>query len=158
MINNLVEIFTKDEFDSESEKFSNFLKNALSKNTEIKFSKIYRISLNKNSNYFKRIADEILIDPIVEIYRLNNKFYGAKPLNLSRYDFSVDVWFKEGITDVVGESVKNIITDCGFTSPDKVSFARRFYFSDINKKQAEEFINENFANKLINDIMVTDLK
>lgn len=154
MIDNLVEIFTKDKFDSESKKFSNFLKNSLSKNTEIKFSKIYRISVNENINYFKRIADEILTDPIVEIYRLNNKFYGGK-LDLSCYDFWVDVWFKEGITDVVGESVKNIISDYGLPPPDKVSFAKRFYFSDIDKKQAEEFINENFANKLINDIVVS---
>ncbi|MEF3279847.1 MAG: hypothetical protein K6357_02620 [Elusimicrobiota bacterium] len=143
-----IEVFTKDEFDRESKNISESFFSFSQIKGNIKFSKIYDIKAEEKEEYFKKIAEDILVDPVVEYYILGEKT--PRPFN---FNVSIEVWFKKGVTDVVGESVKNIIGVYGMRMPDDAQSARCYYFSlKADKNILKEFIYENFANELINDI------
>lgn len=143
-----IEVYTKDSFDKETQNVEKLFKSFSGFNTRMKYTKIYDIILDEKKNYFKKIAKEVIIDPIVEEYRI----YEEK-LPFSNFDIFVEVWYKKSVTDVVGKSVVDAIEKAGFKRPEDVRTAKCFYFKNLNNKLIKEFINENFSNELINDVI-----
>jgi len=144
----IIEIFTLDKFDKESFNITSAFKKYGGK-SDIKFSKLYNIFLTASSSYFKKVADEILLDSIVESYSIfkDSSLYSFKS------SLIIDIWFKDSVTDIVGESVKLAIRDGGFKEPDCVRTAKRFYFFNFDKN-AFDFIMEDYANELIHKVNV----
>ncbi len=140
-----IEIFTKDEFDKESENVTRLF-NEYGGKGKIKVSKVYKIEADENIDYFKKISEDLLIDNIVEFYTLRFE---------NRANFVIDMFLKKGVSDVVGESVKMAVKDMDLNMPKDVRTGKRFYFYSNDKELAKEFIMEEFANELIHKI---DLK
>jgi hypothetical protein len=61
----IIEIFTLDEFDKESANITEAFRN-YGGSSNIKFTKLYRIVSKNNLSYFKKIAEDVLVDEIVE--------------------------------------------------------------------------------------------
>jgi len=142
----IVEIFTIDKFDKESKNITDAFKNYGGK-CDIKFTKLYKIIADKDISYFKKIAEEVLVDKIVENYGIYDDL-GKTMLN---FPFVIDIWFKESVTDICGESVKLAIRDAGYMEPVSVRTAKRFYFSNKDSK-ALSFVMEDYANELIHRV------
>ena len=142
----IIEIFTVDKFDKESTHITKMFKNYGGR-SRIKFSKLYKVVCESSKNYFVKVAKDVLVDHIVERYKIfdDDNFFSFKA------SVVIDLWFKESVSDICGESVRDAIGDAGFIKPLYVRTAKRFYFLDSNKK-ALEFIMENYANELIHRI------
>lgn len=148
-----IEIITLERFDVESKNIEKVFFDFSGLNSKIKLSRIYEISKDANKDYFKKIAEEMLYDPIVENFKLvvsDKRFFPG-------YKIFVKVSFKKGVTDVVGESVKKIISDMGYESPGEVKTSKGFYFSLNDKTEIINFIKENYANELIHNIVVEEI-
>ena len=92
----------------------------------------------------KKVAQELLVDPVTQ------DFYSGKR-NLPKGAVSVEVWFKEGVTDTVGETARKGIADLGITGEFSVSTARRYllYGKNISKKKTGAIANRLLANEVI---------
>lgn len=143
-----IEVYTKDKFDKETQNIEKLFKSFSGFNTDIKYTKIYDIILDKGKDYFNKIAREVILDPIVEEYRIYDK-----KLPFDDFDISIEVWYKKSVVDVVGKSVVDAIEKAGFKRPDDVRTAKCFYFKNVDTKLIKEFIDENFSNELINEVI-----
>lgn len=146
----IIEIYTHDKYDIESKNIEKMFYRFSSKNISIKMTKLYKIKECENNIDIKKVAEDILIDPIVEGYllRKENSFVNG-------YKGFIDVFLKDSITDVVGESVGDIIKRVTGKSF-RVRTGRSFYFSG-SKDLFIDFIKEEFFNELIHKINVREL-
>lgn len=145
----IIEIYTNDLYDFESRNLTTAfgkLNNGL--DIKIKVSKLYKINNIKDKKILSSIASDILIDPIVEYYSFENK-----DNCLVGYDGYVDIFLKDNISDVVGESVSDIVEKVKGIKV-LVRTGKRFYYKG-KKHLFIDFIKEEFFNELIHKI---DLK
>jgi phosphoribosylformylglycinamidine synthase len=92
----------------------------------------------------KKVARELLADPVTQ------EFYAGKR-SLPKGAASVEVWFKDGVTDTVGETARKGIADLGITGEFAVSTARRYllYGKNISEKKAAAIAGRLLANEVI---------
>jgi len=92
----------------------------------------------------RKIARELLLDPVTQRYWLGRR---RKPAGA----ISVEVWFKEGVTDTVGETALKGIKDLGLKGAEKVLTAKRYflYGKGIGRKTAEIIAGRLLANEVI---------
>ncbi|MFH2067962.1 MAG: phosphoribosylformylglycinamidine synthase subunit PurS [Candidatus Omnitrophota bacterium] len=92
----------------------------------------------------QKVARELLSDPITQDF-----YYGKRAL--PRGAVSVEVWFKEGVTDTVGETARKGISDLDITGEFTVSTARRYllYGKNIPAKKAAIIASRLLANEVI---------
>jgi phosphoribosylformylglycinamidine (FGAM) synthase PurS component len=92
----------------------------------------------------EKVARELLSDPVTQ------EFY-SKKRPLPKGAVSVEVWFKKGVTDTVGETARKGIADLGITGEFSVSTARRYllYGKNISGKKAAAIAGRLLANEVI---------
>ena len=147
----IIEIYTKEKFAFNEEqnlinKLSYFIfcKNA-------RESKLYYIEGNYSQEEKKIIASEILSDKIVENYSFRRRKF-------KNNFFRFEIWFKDGITDVVAESVSNAIEDYGFDRTKKVKTGKAIYIETDNFEKARKAVKECFVNELIQKSQISELE
>lgn len=112
-----------------------------------KTSQLYRISGKISVQERERIAKDLLCDPIIQEFKIDKS---AAPSGTGA--MRVDVWFKQGVTDVVGDSVKKGIQDLGITGVEEVRTGARYRFWGLPNKEAAENLAESYlANTLVQD-------
>lgn len=84
---------------------------------------LYRFEGGLQESDVRRIAEQLLVDPITEQYRLH-----AGPLPARAGKKSVQVWLKPGVTDTVAESVAKAIRDLGVTQDVTIKTGHVFSF------------------------------
>lgn len=112
-------------------------------------TKIFKFeSVKNNIPELKKIAKEILTDPITEYF----KIYPAEDFKINNY-VVIDVWYKPGVLDAVAESVKFIIKTVKLDATEfKISTGKRYYFLSKNKLsdiQIKKILNNFLMNPLI---------
>ena len=112
--------------------------------TAVETGSIFLIKGKISPDGLKKIARELLVDPVTQ------EFYSGKRA-LPKGAVSVEVWFKEGVTDTVGETARKGITDLGIAGEFAVSTARRYllYGKNISKKKTGAIANRLLANEVI---------
>jgi len=92
----------------------------------------------------QKVARELLADPITQDF-----YYGKRALPEGAV--SVEVWFKEGVTDTVGETARKGIADLGINGEFSVSTARRYllYGKNISKKKTAVIASRLLSNEVI---------
>ncbi|MDO9573454.1 MAG: phosphoribosylformylglycinamidine synthase subunit PurS [Candidatus Contubernalis sp.] len=112
--------------------------------TGAEIGSIFLIKGNISPAGLKKVAQELLVDPVTQ------EFYSGKRA-LPKGAISVEVWFKEGVTDTVGETTRKGIADLGITGEFSVSTARRYllYGKSISKKKTAAIANRLLANEVI---------
>jgi len=81
-----------------------------------------------------------------------------KIIHLGEENLKIILWFKEGITDVVAESVSNAIEDYGFDRPKKVKTGKAIYIETDNFEKARKAVKECFVNELIQKSQISELE
>ncbi|MCX5642403.1 MAG: phosphoribosylformylglycinamidine synthase subunit PurS [Candidatus Omnitrophica bacterium] len=111
---------------------------------EVKTGSIFLIQGKISPSGLQKVARELLADPVTQDF-----YSGKRPL--PRGAVSVEVWFKEGVTDTVGETAEKGITDLGIAGKFAVSTARRYllYGKNISKKKAADIAGRLLANEVI---------
>ena len=98
----------------------------------------------------KKVARELLADPVTQEFYL-----GKKPAPQGAV--SVEVWFKEGVTDTVGETTRKGIADLGLRGDFPVATARRYllYGRSLSQKKVEAIAGRLLANEVIQTYKIT---
>ncbi len=118
----------------------------------VETSQLYRFTGRATDTESQRIANDLLCDPIIEQWRLDTptRAAGAKTTALT-----IDVWYKPGVTDVVGESVAKGIRDLGISSISAVRTGARYRLRGATPKEtAERLARALFANILVQDYVI----
>ena len=112
--------------------------------TRAEIGSIFLIKGNISPANLQKVAQELLSDPVTQ------DFYSGKRA-LPKGAVSVEVWFKEGVTDTVGETARKGIADLGITGEFAVSTAKRYllYGKSISEKKTEAVANRLLANEVI---------
>jgi phosphoribosylformylglycinamidine synthase len=102
----------------------------IKENPDVKYIPVYLIEGNADLREINNIAKNLLIDPITEhciiksVAEKNNHAEHEKKSGIE-----VEVWFKQGVTDVVSESVLKAIKDLGINKEIKIKTGRKYVFT-----------------------------
>src|SRR5258706_4100416 len=108
-------------------------------------AQLYRISGQLSAEERARISRDLLCDPI-----LHESREGVAP----KPDKSmvIDVWYKQGVTDVVGDSVQKGVKDLGINGVQDVRTGMRYHLEGVTRREvAEKIALALLANALVHD-------
>lgn len=118
---------------------------------------LYKLEGKMNKQEIIKIAEELLTDRIVEKYSVDQR-----PDNHNI--FFADIWYKQGVTDVVGESVLKAIRDLDIFSVQNVLSGIRYKIVKKNRKSEGtiekkilDFVNKELLNPLIQQCQLQKL-
>ncbi len=115
-------------------------------------AQLYRLFGHLSPSERERIARDLLCDPIMEQWQLAD---GPTPTDVKSHPLTVDVWFKPGVTDVVGDSVRKGIDDLGIKSVCAVRTGSRFRFWGlVSQEAAERMARTYLANPLVQEFSI----
>jgi len=114
----------------------------------VESSQLYRLSGDIAAGDRARIANDLLCDPIIQDWAEESR----NPLAEKSRPVRLDVWFKQGVTDVVGDSVRKGILDLGISGVDAVRTGTRYRFWGLpNREAAERIADAYLANSLVQE-------
>jgi phosphoribosylformylglycinamidine (FGAM) synthase PurS component len=140
----IIEIWTKEKYaKNEEEGFSGRMAHAGLKVSASRLSRLYRVEGEFSRAEFERLGKELLTDPITEKYSLSQWKPGLKNA------WRVEVWLKDSVTDVVGESVKGAIADVLGREPKTVRFGRAYYAACESEAKLKRAVVKTLANEVV---------
>ena len=114
----------------------------------VKFLQIYKISGKPAKNRVDFICRNILIDPVTQYASIR------KSLKKDNYH-AIEVWYKKGVTDSVGESVKKAIEDIGIENIESVSTGKKYILEGaLDKDILKEIATKLLANSVVEDYYI----
>jgi len=108
-------------------------------------AQLYRLEGDVSRGDSDRIAKELLCDPIIQECQDH----------LMPKSMVVDIWFKAGVTDVVGDSVLKGIRDLDIQGVQQVRTGMRYAFEGVTKREtAEKIALALLVNPLVHEATV----
>ena len=115
---------------------------------EVRTAQIYYLEGNIDSDIVCQIALKLLADPITQNFECNDM--EAVSPNLSKNDLAIEVQFKLGVTDAVGQSVEKGILDLGIMGIKSVQTGRKYWIKgNVNHTQVETIACRLLSNEVI---------
>ena len=115
---------------------------------EVRTAQIYYLEGNIDSDIVYQIALKLLADPITQNFECNDM--EAVSPNLSKNDLAIEVQFKLGVTDAVGQSVEKGISDLGIMGIKSVQTGRKYWIKgNVNHTQVETIACRLLSNEVI---------
>lgn len=123
----------------------------------IRSAQLYKITGDLSAKDGERAARDLLCDPVVQDFAA--KAWSQPPKNSTPSKKApamvVDVWFKPGVTDVVGESVLKGLKDLNLTHVQDVHTGMRFTLLGAKRASEAERVAKVFlANPLIHECSI----
>ena len=112
---------------------------------DLKVSYLYLIEGNLNLSHIKTICEKLLIDPVTQEYKIANLKHKISDRNAH----IVEVWYKQGVTDAVGDTTKIGIKDLGIEGDFSVRTGMKYTLVGVNIKEAEKIADKILANKVV---------
>lgn len=145
----IIEIRTKEKYaKNEEDGFIARMAHAGLKVKAARLSRLYRVDGEFGRADFDRLGRDLLADPVSETYTL-------KPWRpaLGRA-WRVEVWLKDSVTDVVGESVKGAVTDVLGKEPPVVRFGRAYCVACESELKLRHAVAKTLVNETVNKFTV----
>ncbi|AQQ70882.1 Phosphoribosylformylglycinamidine synthase 2 [Limihaloglobus sulfuriphilus] len=116
---------------------------------KVESSRVFLIDADFEDQFARRVAAELLVDPVCENY-----YIGRRPLpDTGGAKSLIEVHLKSGVTDPVAESVTMGITDMG-CKPAMVRTARKYvFYGDLTDEQLRFIARRALANDCIEDVI-----
>ncbi len=111
----------------------------------VRTATIYWIEGTFNAQIIDRIGSELLADPITQTYTFAYQ-------NNSSKDWTLEVQFKPGVTDAVGDSAVKGIQDLGITGVTTVRTGHKYWLAGDLEAEVVEKIAQRL---LMNDVIQT---
>ena len=109
----------------------------------VRTATVYWIEGTLNTQTIDRIGSELLADPITQTYTCVNQDNGSK-------DWTLEVQFKPGVTDAVGDSTVKGIQDLGITGVMTVRTGHKYWLTgDLNAEVVETIAQRLLMNDVI---------
>ena len=123
----------------------------MSSASNIKFSQLYRIDGALKKDKLNFICNDILSDSITQRFLFAG---GKKKSDGSHF---IEVWYKKGVTDAVGESVKKAIEDVGIKGIKSVMTGKKYSFDGhLAERELKEIAAKLLANTLVEDYYIDE--
>ena len=120
----------------------------LAKTGQVASAQLYKVKGKLSNEERARIASDLLCDPVLNESREETAHKKSKGM-------VIDVWYKAGVTDVVGESVKKGIADLNVPGVQEVRTGMRYHLPGITKRDtAEKIALALLVNPLIHELTV----
>lgn len=145
----IIEIRTKEKYaKNEEEGFIARMAHAGLKVKAARLSRLYRVDAPFGRAEFDRLGRGLLADPVSETYTL-------KPWrpSLGRA-WRVEVWLKDSVTDVVGESVKGAVADVLGREPAAVRFGRAYCAACASEAELRRAVAKTLLNETVNKFTI----
>jgi phosphoribosylformylglycinamidine (FGAM) synthase PurS component len=127
----------------------------LGKIKDVRTGQLYRLVGELQPEQWETIARNLLCDPVVQDYSKGHVAITARSKHSAPAPVVVDVWYKAGVTDVVGESVLKGIKDLAVASVSEVRTGTRYRFTGISTKEAaQKLALALLANPLVHDYVI----
>lgn len=140
----IIEIKTKEKYAKNEEAgFIGRMAHAGLKVRAARLSRLYRVEAGFSRAEFARLGADLLADPVTETWSLSRPRPGLK-------GWRVEVWLKDSVTDVVGESVKGAIADVLGQEPDAVRFGRAYYVACESELKLKHAVAKTLVNETVN--------
>ncbi|MBI5124290.1 MAG: phosphoribosylformylglycinamidine synthase subunit PurS, partial [Candidatus Omnitrophica bacterium] len=111
---------------------------------EVKFVYVYLLEGGINEADIKKIAEELLVDPVTQDYSYKGSVCGEKGYRV------VEIAYNAGVMDPVEESAKKAISDLGITGVHTVNTAKRYLLKgSLSKSEARAIAEKILYNKVI---------
>ena len=111
----------------------------------VRTATVYWIEGTLDAEAINRISTELLADPITQVYT-------CRPESDSVKRWTLEVQFKPGVTDAVGDSAVKGITDLGITGVTRVRTGQKYWFTGNLSTERLETIARRL---LMNDVIQT---
>ena len=111
----------------------------------VRTATVYWIEGSLNTHSINRIGAELLTDPITQTYTFTTQNDTAK-------SWTLEVQFKPGVTDAVGDSTVKGITDLGITGVTTVRTGHKYWLTGVLNAEVIETIALRL---LMNDVIQT---
>lgn len=116
---------------------------------DVRIKNLYRIEGEIDDALLRRICREILIDRVSQDFKIYKKSRGEKG------KWTVEVWFKKGVTDTVAETTEKAIRDIGIKNSLKISTGKKYILEgDLRREDVENISVKILANTLIHDYSI----
>ena len=127
-MNYKIEIFHKDGvFDAEGEKVKSDIRDlGISGIKKVKTEQLYIINGNLTDKEIETVCKELLIDSVVQEYRIVDFQTITSHTQTESDIYSIEVFYKKGVTDAVGESALKAIKDMGIENVNSVRTGRKY--------------------------------
>jgi phosphoribosylformylglycinamidine (FGAM) synthase PurS component len=114
-------------------------------------AQLYRLDGQLSESDRKRIAEDLLCDPILQEYREDTPVKSEGKSG----SLVIDIWYKTGVTDVVGDSVLKGIEDLNIHGVKAVRTGMRYHLAGVTRKEEAEKISlALLANPLVHESVV----
>ncbi|MDO8802897.1 MAG: phosphoribosylformylglycinamidine synthase subunit PurS [Elusimicrobiota bacterium] len=145
----IIEIWTKEKYArNEEAAFIARLAHAGLKVKAARLSRLYKVDADFSKEEFEKIASELLTDNITEHYSLSPGKAGLKDA------YRAEVWLKDSVTDVVGESVKEAVADVAGKLPEAVRFGHAYYVPCDSEQKLKHAVTKTLVNEIVNKFKI----
>jgi phosphoribosylformylglycinamidine (FGAM) synthase PurS component len=125
----------------------------LGKVKEVASAQLYKIFGQLSTEDRSRIAQDLLCDPILNECREDPK-PASKSAGLPK-GIHIDIWYKPGVTDVVGDSVQKGIRDLAIQGAKDVRTGMRYHLQGVTRKDvAEKIAVALLVNPLVHESII----
>lgn len=144
----IFEIKTREKYaKSEESSFVAMMAHSGLKVKKARLARLYRVDAAFSRAEFARLGSELLTDRITETFSL-------KPGAGEKGAWRVEVWLRDSVTDVVGESVREAIGDVLGRKPDSVRFGHAWYVSGVSGGGLSLAVKKTLVNETVNKFRI----
>ncbi len=129
----------------------------LAKVKNVASAQLYKVFGKLSQDQRVKISHDLLCDPILNECRtpLPHPLPGERAQGEGKHFMVIDVWYKAGVTDVVGDSVRKGIQDLGIQDVRDVRTGMRYHLQGVSRRDAAEKIAlALLVNPLVHDLTI----
>lgn len=114
----------------------------------VRFIRLYELDGTLSEEEAERVAHELLVDPVTQEYRCTrNTTVEALPSQ-----WGVEVWYRPGVTDAVGETALKGIRDLGIHGVTAASTGRAYVIAgSLSEEEMKIICRRLLANDIIEE-------
>lgn len=119
----------------------------------VRTSQIYLIEGDVIANQVEEVCSKLLTDSITQTFRFEKE--RVMPADKTDRGFVVEVRYRSGVTDAVGDSVKKGIKDLGIEGVKSVNSAQRYeVIGELNEDEVDLICKRLLVNEVIQEYRI----
>jgi phosphoribosylformylglycinamidine (FGAM) synthase PurS component len=128
----------------------------LAKVSQVASAQLYKVLGKLSTEDRSRITQDLLCDPILNESRPSPyPLPGERAKGEGKKSMVIDVWYKAGVTDAVGDSVRKGIADLGIHDVQDVRTGMRYHLQGVTQRAvAEKIALALLVNPLVHEMTI----